>query len=75
MEKEGERKGKFKRFLKKSWQIIWKDDSLKGWIISLIFIFVVIKFIFFPLLNLATGTSLPLAIVESCSMYHGTDKI
>jgi hypothetical protein len=70
MEKEGERKGKFKRFLKKSWQIIWKDDSLKGWIISLIFIFVVIKFIFFPLLNLATGTSLPLAIVESCSMYH-----
>jgi signal peptidase I len=70
MEKEGETKGKFKRFLKKSWQIIWKDDSLKGWIISLIFIFVVIKFIFFPLLNLATGTSLPLAIVESCSMYH-----
>lgn len=61
---------KLKKFLKKSWEVIWKDDSFKGWIISLVFIFVVIKFIFFPLLNLATGTSLPLAIVESCSMYH-----
>jgi len=61
---------KFKKFLKRFWQIVWKDDSFKGWLISLLFIFVVIKFIFFPLLNLATGTSLPLAIVESCSMYH-----
>jgi len=61
---------KFKRFLKRFWEIVWKDDSFKGWIISLIFIFVVIKFIFFPLLNLITGTSLPLAIVESCSMHH-----
>ena len=70
MNKEGDSKSKFKRFLKKSWEIIWKDDSFKGWLISLVFIFIVIKFIFFPLLNLATGTSLPLAIVESCSMYH-----
>lgn len=60
----------FKKFLKKFWQIVWKDDSFKGWIISIIFLFVVIKFIFFPLLNLATGTALPLAIVESCSMHH-----
>lgn len=66
----GENKGKFKKFLKRFWEIVWKDDSFKGWLISLIFIFVVIKFIFFPLLNLATGTTLPLAIVESCSMYH-----
>jgi signal peptidase I len=61
---------KIKRFFKKFWEIVWKDDSFKGWLISLIFIFVVIKFVFFPLLNLVTGTSLPLAIVESCSMYH-----
>lgn len=32
--------------------------------------FIIIKFIFFPLLSLATGTALPLVIVESCSMYH-----
>jgi signal peptidase I len=66
----GDGKGKFKRFWKRFWEIVWKDDSFKGWIISLVFLFVIIKFIFFPLLSLATGTSLPLAIVESCSMYH-----
>ena len=57
-------------FLKKFWDIVWRDDSIKGWLISLIFIFIVIKLIFFPLLALTTGTSLPLVIVESCSMYH-----
>jgi len=70
---------KFKKFLKRFWEIVWKDDSFKGWLISLVFIFVIIKFIFFPLLGLATGftfqeirngEALPLAIVESCSMYH-----
>lgn len=65
MEKRG-----FKKFWNNFWYIVWKDESLKGWIISIIFIFVVIKFIFFPLLSLTTGTELPLAIVESCSMYH-----
>ncbi|MEK6833838.1 MAG: hypothetical protein AABY32_07380, partial [Nanoarchaeota archaeon] len=53
------KQSKIKKFLKKFWQIVWKDDSFKGWIISLVFIFIVIKFVFFPLLNLATGTSLP----------------
>jgi len=59
-----------KKYWKKFWFLLWKDDSFKGWIFSIIIIFVFIKFIFFPLLSLATGTVLPLAIVESCSMYH-----
>ncbi|MBU0894478.1 MAG: signal peptidase I [Nanoarchaeota archaeon] len=59
-----------KRFWKKFWFIVWKDESLRGWILSIIFLFVLIKFIFFPTLSFITGTSLPLAIVESCSMYH-----
>lgn len=59
-----------KIFLDKLWFILWKDDSLKGWIFSIVFLFIFIKFIFFPLLSLVTGTALPLAIVESCSMYH-----
>ena len=63
------KKGEGKLF-KKFWYFLWKDNSLKGWVFSLIFLFVVIKFIFFPVLSLVTGTSLPLAIVESCSMYH-----
>jgi signal peptidase I len=62
--------GKIKKGFKKFWFLLWKDNSIKGWLFSLIFLFVFIKFIFFPFLNLVTGTSLPLAIVESCSMYH-----
>ncbi|MFH1327092.1 MAG: signal peptidase I [archaeon] len=59
-----------KKGWRKFWFIVWKDDSFKGWIFSIIFLFILIKFIFFPILSLVTGTSLPLAIVESCSMYH-----
>ena len=61
---------KLKEFWKKFWFLLWKDDSWKGWIFSIAFLFIFIKFIFFPILSLVTGTSLPLAIVESCSMYH-----
>ncbi len=61
---------KTKKGLKKFWFLLWKDNSITGWIFSLIFLFVFIKFIFFPFLSLVTGTALPLAIVESCSMYH-----
>jgi len=63
-------KKRLREFWKKFWFIVWKDDSFKGWLISILFLFIIIKFVFFPLLNLATGTALPLAIVESCSMYH-----
>ena len=59
-----------KKYLKKLWYILWKDDSLKGWILSIIFLLILIKLILFPTLNLITGTQYPLAIVESCSMYH-----
>jgi len=59
-----------KEYWKKFWFLLWKDESVWGWIFSIIFIFLFIKFIFFPVLSLITGTSLPLAIVESCSMYH-----
>lgn len=65
MTKEG-----IKNFFKKFWHLLWKDESWKGWLFSIVFLFIFIKFIFFPILSLATGTSLPLAIVESCSMYH-----
>jgi len=61
---------KIKKFFKKFWWLLWKDDSFKGWIFSVVFLFLFIKFIFFPFLILATGTAMPLAIVESCSMHH-----
>src|SRR3989338_3757348 len=61
---------KFKEAWKRFWYMVWEDDSFKGWFLSILFIFVFIKFIFFPVLSLVTGTTIPLAIVESCSMYH-----
>lgn len=64
------KKGERKKVLDKFWFLLWKDDSLKGWLFSVVFLVVFIMFIFFPVLRLATGTVLPLAIVESCSMYH-----
>ena len=62
-----------KKFWKKFWFLVWKDDSWRGWIFSVLFLFIFIKFIFFPVLSLLTGTALPLAIVESCSMHHEGD--
>jgi len=61
---------KIKEMWKKFWYLLWEDDSLKGWIFSVVFLFIFIKLIFFPGLSIATGTPLPLAIIESCSMYH-----
>lgn len=63
-------KKSLKENLKKFWNLLWKDNSFKGWLFSIIFLFVFIKFIFLPGLSLLTGTSMPMAIVESCSMYH-----
>jgi len=59
-------------YIKKFWNFL-KEDSWPSFFVSLIVALIVIKFIFFPLLSLATGTSLPLVIVESCSMYHSMD--
>ena len=66
---------KFKEAWKKFWHLLWKDNSWKGWLFSVLFLFIFIKFIFFPMLSLVTGTALPLAIVESCSMYHSGDGL
>lgn len=69
---DGQKKG-IRGFFSKFWFLLWKDNSLKGWILSIIILFVFIRFVFFPLLGLVSGSSLPLAIVESCSMYHKGD--
>ncbi len=56
--------------LKKFWNFLWHDESLAGWVVSLVVIFLFIKFIFFPGLSLILGTKLPLVVVESSSMTH-----
>lgn len=61
-----------KEQLKKFWDFL-KEDSWQSWIISLILIFILIKWILFPTLTLITGSPLPLVVIESCSMYHSAD--
>lgn len=63
-------KNSFFNGLKKFWNFVWNGESFLSWIVFVLLAFIIIKFIFFPALTLATGTSLPLVIVESCSMYH-----
>lgn len=63
-------KEKITKLWKKFWYLIWEDESLLGWIFSLMFAFVTIKFVFFPALSFVFGTSMPLVVVESASMHH-----
>ncbi len=58
--------------LKKFWNFL-KEDTWQSWILSILLIVIGIKFIFFPVVSLITGTSLPLVVVESCSMYHSSN--
>lgn len=61
---------KQKRDVKKAWDWIWNSDSPLSWIVALIIIYIGIKFIFFPVISIIMGNSLPLAGVESSSMDH-----
>ena len=64
--KEPSSKNKIKIF----WNWLWNSDSIWSYVVFLILIFILVKFIFLPGLGLIFGTSLPLAIVESSSMEH-----
>lgn len=59
-------------YLKDFWKFLQKDTWM-SFAVTLVLAFVIIKLVFFPGLSLITGTSLPLVIVESCSMYHHED--
>ncbi len=58
--------------LQRFWNFL-KQDTFNSWLVSLILIFIIIKFLLFPLLSLITGTQLPLVVVESCSMHHDSN--
>jgi len=60
-----------KTIVRKIWNFLWKEDSIWSWLFSIILAFVIVKFIFFPLLSLILATPLPLVVVESGSMQHG----
>ena len=56
--------------LKDVWKFLWNSDSAWSWIADFILAFLLVRFIFFPLMSLALSTPLPLVVVESGSMEH-----
>lgn len=64
------KRGNEKNIFKRIWRFVWDSDSIWSWIIDLVLLYVLVKFVFFPVMSLATGASLPSVIVESDSMHH-----
>lgn len=60
----------FKRRAKRVWRFIWEDDSVWSWIVNIALAFVLIKFVVYPGLGFALGTSHPVVAVISESMEH-----
>lgn len=64
------KKYKSKSTLRRIWDFLWNSNSIWSWIADLILLYVIVKFIFFPILGLIFSTSMPSLIVESESMIH-----
>lgn len=61
---------KIKKFLKAAWHFIWVEDSWLSWIVNVFLAFIIIKFLVYPGLGFALGTSHPIVAVVSSSMEH-----
>lgn len=55
---------------RKIWDFLWNSDSIWSWLVDLIILWVIIKFVLFPLAALITASALPSVIIESGSMQH-----
>ncbi|HDP73713.1 MAG TPA: signal peptidase I [Candidatus Woesearchaeota archaeon] len=56
--------------IKRFWNFVWNDNSPLSWLLALVISYLIIKFIFFPVLEFSLGTSFPLVAVVSGSMEH-----
>lgn len=57
-------------FLGRVWHFLWEDDSLLSWAVNIIIAFILIKYIVYPGLGVAFGTTHPIVAVISGSMEH-----
>ena len=58
-------------WFKKLSYFLWKDTSIWSWIANILIAFVVIRYIFYPVMGILLGTSYPVVAVVSESMEHG----
>lgn len=56
--------------LKKFWNYLWHDDSIGSYILNFLVAFIVIKYIFFPVVGFALGNDYPVVAIVSGSMEH-----
>lgn len=56
---------------KKTWHFLWRDESAWSWLANIVIAFLLIRFIVYPILGIALGTSFPIVAVVSESMEHG----
>ncbi len=61
---------KLKKLGKAVWHFIWEEDSILSWIVNIILAFIIIKFLVYPGLGFALGTTHPIVAVVSGSMEH-----
>lgn len=61
---------KVRKYLKAVWHFIWVEDSWLSWIVNVFLAFIIIKFLVYPGLGFALGTSHPIVAVVSSSMEH-----
>lgn len=59
-----------KEKIKKFWNFLWYSNSLLSWILLFALAFIIVKFVFFPLLGFLFHSEMPFVIVESYSMQH-----
>ncbi len=64
------RKPAWKRWLRSSWRFVWEGDSALALVVDIILAFLLIKFLIYPGIGLAMGTSYPVVAVVSGSMDH-----
>jgi signal peptidase I len=62
---------KLKEYTRKTWKFFWKDESIWSWVANIIVAFLIIRYIFYPILGVILGTSFPIVAVVSESMEHG----
>ena len=60
----------WKKTLKQIWDFVWNDDSVWSWLANVAIAFILIKFLVYPCLAFALGTTHPVVAVVSESMEH-----
>ena len=59
-----------KEILGEVWNFLWKNNSVWSWLADIVLVFLIVRFIFFPIMSLIFAAPLPFVIIESCSLEH-----